>query len=677
MAAVHLGKLVLRWCDACNVPIIVSDACGTCGGPAHDVRVTPPGDVRPAFDFDLKLIRGVIDSQFGSGCGDALLPKGKIVILNRAPDLDKMDEVILDGAVAGTLRYDLINGYSFLPRVSAAKVMSGAISKNYVIIDDGAIPSMSKGASALGPGVVKADPGIKRGDEVVALTKNRCVIAVGSARMAGAAMNRQEHGQAVKSRWYENVVCEGVCEKPQEIQAVNQESGVGLHNKRPHKQKEIVPKTWGDVIAANTERLKRNEESAKTFILNTIEREKKPVAVSFSGGKDSLATLLLVLDAGVKPSVMFVDTGIEFEETIEYVKRMMGKLGVDVITDSAGDVFFRAVEYFGPPGRDFRWCCKTCKLAPVGRMVKKHFPGGVLSFIGQRAYESEQRAQKSQRWVNEWVPGQIGASPIQKWTALEVWLYIFGKKTEFNVWYEKGLERIGCWTCPASSMGDIILMEKEYPNYKKWNDFLRKYAKEQGYSESWLRYGLWRWRNPPRPVIDMCGAADAQLSACAASQSGRRRKGGKYTYSSSVEERSGGTVLEGRFEYPIDIDYLASTFLILGKTEMKDGALHIGPDIILRSDGSFRIWSKNQDAAVAKLKKAEGIIERSVNCLACGMCVNQCRQDAITIDMNSAAKAKNKCGRFKIDASRCIHCGGCLDNCPITSFGTVRIFSGE
>jgi phosphoadenosine phosphosulfate reductase len=76
MAIVRLGKMALRWCDVCNLPVLESKECGKCKGETREVRLTPPGDIRPAFDHDLKLIRKIIDSQFGEGCGEKIISDG-------------------------------------------------------------------------------------------------------------------------------------------------------------------------------------------------------------------------------------------------------------------------------------------------------------------------------------------------------------------------------------------------------------------------------------------------------------------------------------------------------------------------------------------------------------------------------------------------------------------------
>ena len=66
MGAVRLGKIALRWCFDCNVPVIESKACGTCGCDTVQVDITPPGDFRPAFDHDLELKLAQVEQQDGT-----------------------------------------------------------------------------------------------------------------------------------------------------------------------------------------------------------------------------------------------------------------------------------------------------------------------------------------------------------------------------------------------------------------------------------------------------------------------------------------------------------------------------------------------------------------------------------------------------------------------------------
>jgi phosphoadenosine phosphosulfate reductase len=216
--------------------------------------------------------------------------------------------------------------------------------------------------------------------------------------------------------------------------------------------------------------------------------------------------LLLALESGLKPPMIFVDTGIELPETIAHVHETAARYGLELVEERAPDSFWSGMGHFGPPAKDFRWCCKTCKLGPTSRIIRRRFPGGVLSLIGQRRYESEQRSKKGSVWMNPWVPGQDAASPIQEWTALHVWLYIFQQKAPYNPWYARGMPRIGCWVCPSADLADVEAMRRGFPGYERYLERLRAFAAENGYPGEWVTLALWRWKDaPPKEVLALAG----------------------------------------------------------------------------------------------------------------------------------------------------------------------------
>lgn len=470
MGAVRLGRISLRWCRSCNVPIVEEDSCAKCNAETEPVSVTPPGDYRPAFDFDIARIRRTISSQFGEKTGLTLIPEGRLVVLNKCPAVDGMDEVIVDGQILGSHMFEPDKGWKFICRLEGAHRISGVLEKSWTEIYDDAAPFIKEGKSTMAVGVLDADKDIKIGDEIIVISEDRTPISTGRARMSGQEMIESSRGPAVKTRWYKDV----------EIR-----SGEG-------KQ------TWQDAVEANARVLEKRVKKAEDYVHRTIKRfDDLDVAVSFSGGKDSLATLHLVLGAGVRPKLIFTDTGLEFPETIENVKRTAKKFSLELIIEDAGDAFWSAMEYFGPPAKDFRWCCKTCKLGPTSCLIREHFPNGVLSFIGQRQYESAQRFEKGNIWRNPWVPGQVGASPIQHWPSLLVWLYIFREKAEYNPLYEKGMERIGCRLCPSADMAEFENIDDE-----TWRKALTDFAERHDLPEEWVSLGLWRWKVLPKGVAD-------------------------------------------------------------------------------------------------------------------------------------------------------------------------------
>ncbi len=584
MSIVRLGKIHLHWCRKCNVPIVEKGVCGSCGEEARKVEVTPPGDVRPAFEKDIEHIKETIDGQWGVGYSEEIISKDKTVVLNSTPYLDKMDEVIVDGEVLGTFRYNPNkraegkDPYEFLLRP-----WEGLPSpkKGFVVIDKGAVEPILSGGSVLNPGIIDADPDIRKGDEVIVFGPDEEIICSGSAMISGKEMINSSSGIGVKNRW--------------------------RRSDHTPKEKEA---DWTDAVKANKPLIEKRVEKAISFIEEQLQKHEKPAAVAYSGGKDSLATLHLLLEAGKKPDLIFVDTGIELPETVENVEHVAEKYDLRLLMKKAKSGYWDNVEYFGPSARDYRWCCKTCKLGPTALLIKEHYEKGVLSFIGQRKYESSQRKSQGSTWNNPWVPGQDAASPIQDWTALHVWLYLFKKDADWNPWYEKGFERIGCWVCPASDIAALDRLKKEYDDFEKFEKVLERYADKKGLSQKWIELGLWRWLDPPKHIEEIYEDVE---------------KAEKASKEDSIESRS----IEDFIQHERTRNLLNALYDVEGEC----------------------VEEESENEELIRIHK------KALHCVECGVCVGRCEKEAIYFENG-----------IKIDPERCIHCGRCLGECPVVRY---------
>ena len=633
MAAVRLGKNHLRWCYSCNIPILEKHTCSKCGSQTKEIEVTPPGDVRPAFDHDISLIKELADKQFGKGSGDRLIPNGHMVLMNKAPSLDRMDEVIVDGAIVASIRYDMGKGWVLLNRMQGALRIGKEATKGYVVCDMSAVPFIRESKNLMAPGVTDAHKDVNVGDEVIIVDEERNVIATGLARMSASEMIKEERGLAVKTKW------------------VKFEEPIISEKKAD----------WDEVIEANENVIKKRRDESIGFINNTMEKYNVPAVVSFSGGKDSLATLLLTLDAGKKLPILFIDTGLEFNETVEHVHDVVKKHGLELIEERAPtDAFFGNLVHFGPPAKDFRWCCKTNKLGPTVNAILNNFPDGVLSFIGQRKYESEARKAKSRIWNNPWTPGQTGASPIQDWNSLHVWMYIFYKKEKFNVWYTRGLDRIGCFLCPASDLSEFDVVSKN-DRYGQWDSYLSDFKKQRGLSDEWKTYALWRWKKPPQSIREEVMKVTGKDTSELTKQKIKQENGPLFLkmqdgYSPCVI----GYSVEGALSRPVNIERLSKMVRVLGKYIEKDteGQWVTVDNISVFGEGSI-ISKANVEADARKnMEKMFEIIVRSEQCVGCSLCVARCEQGALKLENGVAV----------LDEDECIGCQDCLGPCPAVNF---------
>lgn len=84
------------------------------------------------------------------------------------------------------------------PTVRGALEMG--LQKRVVTVDKGAIRFVSNGADIMAPGVVAADPDIKKGDFVIIVEEtHQKPLAIGKALMEGSEMVEATSGKAIKS----------------------------------------------------------------------------------------------------------------------------------------------------------------------------------------------------------------------------------------------------------------------------------------------------------------------------------------------------------------------------------------------------------------------------------------------------------------------------------------------
>ena len=454
-----LGKIQLCWCDHCHVPVLARQC--RCGEETRKVPVTPPGDARPAFPADLERINRIYEEHFGA----RLIPEGQLALLNKVPDHDRMEEIVAGGGIAGIIRYfPHQQRWEPVPRPEACNLFTPK--KRYVIVEDDAIPFIrDKNMSVLAPGLVYIDDAVRGGDEVFILGRDGSCIGVGRAKVDAADAREMKKGPIVRTR--RNVTSK------------------------------IVPgnSSWDNAVTANAGALADAESSSIRFVQQVAAQNPHLVTnVSYSGGKDSLATLLVVLKSIGSVPMLFADTGMEFPETYENIENVSRHYGLEVIRTHGKTKFRETFEREGPPAVNARWCCRVCKLTPVADLIRERW-GECLSFIGQRRYESAARARSRRVWRNPNVRSQLSAAPIQDWTALHVWLYLMQEGAPYNILYEHHLDRIGCFMCPSSDMALIHMIESEYPAlWAGWRSQLESWQQHQGFSPEWIGEGRWRIR---------------------------------------------------------------------------------------------------------------------------------------------------------------------------------------
>lgn len=227
----------------------------------------------------------------------------------------------------------------------------------------------------------------------------------------------------------------------------------------------------------------------KEEIFHIYNQDDRPWVVAYSGGKDSTATLQLVLEAIAenpqKPiHVLYADTKVEPPPVIENASKLLRKVSAwgkkrgfpihgKILYPKEKDNFFVLMLGKGylPPTRWFRWCTERLKVRPMKSYIHSLIEeqGACVVVMGMRLKESSNRdSGLKKRGNSKWMPfeGLKGATmyaPILELTVEDVWSYLLdsnppwgldnnllrhlytGGNTSCSL-YCGGI-RFGCWVC--------------------------------------------------------------------------------------------------------------------------------------------------------------------------------------------------------------------------------------
>jgi phosphoadenosine phosphosulfate reductase len=229
--------------------------------------------------------------------------------------------------------------------------------------------------------------------------------------------------------------------------------------------------------------------------------------------------------------------------------------------------------------------------------------------------------------------------------------------------YFKGYERIGCWLCPANKMADFELLRESHPNLlRKWETYLTKYREEVGFPISWQQYGLWRWKTPSKALQQALSNAGIPLPTNILPTNEQVPLQVYYTIGISPC-LNGGLVLEGRFSGLGNLDKFVNNSAVLGDVKYSDelNALRIQMthpprvNVNLFAGGSFTVRGPTSKEVTEGTRLLIQTTQRIVQCTGCGICVQQCPQNAISLQND----------QFTVDLLTCTHCQQCISYCPL------------
>lgn len=213
--------------------------------------------------------------------------------------------------------------------------------------------------------------------------------------------------------------------------------------------------------------------------------------VSFSGGKDSTAMLLKMIEEKIPVDcVLFCDTGLEFPAMYEHIDKVGRETGIHITRvkseKSFEHIMFEkqinrkpdskiAIQYgrdrkgYGWPGPRMRWCTKNLKDEPRARFFNAFKDSyEIREYVGIAADEQYRLERKCNQKANH-------VHPLVEWgmTEADCLDYCYQKGYDWGGLYEY-FKRVSCWCCPLQSLEELRNLRGHFPELwkqlREWDD---------------------------------------------------------------------------------------------------------------------------------------------------------------------------------------------------------------
>lgn len=215
------------------------------------------------------------------------------------------------------------------------------------------------------------------------------------------------------------------------------------------------------------------------YIINEARAQFKNVGVLWSGGKDSTTTLHIIKNMyGQVPfDVLYIDTGFDFPETQEFIKRVADEWNIrlKVVRNSEAKATYR---------QSRETCCYERKTLALRKAIESGNYDAIIVSIrrDEHGIRNKERFFSPRKQDFTWDysdqplelagwgiffrdfegAGHIRVHPLLEWSLIDVWEYVRDNGLPVNPLYFKGYTSIGCYPCtvavasPASDLDEII-----------------------------------------------------------------------------------------------------------------------------------------------------------------------------------------------------------------------------
>ena len=256
------------------------------------------------------------------------------------------------------------------------------------------------------------------------------------------------------------------------------------------------------------------QKNEKQWVDGGITPEQAANVVSLSGGKDSTAMLLMLLERGEPiADIVFFDTGWEFPQMYEHldwlenntgrkITRLRPRLPVGVVTDktpldwmfSEFPVVKRGTDQPHMIGRGWpasmrRWCTGRKQESLRAHLLALTHRSGFALPLKQCIGFAADEVQRLDGPTKKDGTYYVQRYPLMEWGVTEADALAYCQKRGYH-WrgLYKHFSRVSCFCCPLQSLDDLRILRGVYPELwhrmRKMDDWLSENAKGRRFNHA-------------------------------------------------------------------------------------------------------------------------------------------------------------------------------------------------
>jgi sulfate adenylyltransferase subunit 2 len=260
-------------------------------------------------------------------------------------------------------------------------------------------------------------------------------------------------------------------------------------------------------------------EAESIFIFREVAAEMRRPCLLFSGGKDSTVMLALArkafAPAPIPFPIMHVDTGLNFQEVLDYRDQWVAELGLKLIVASVPEAIERGLVHEEPNGSRNRI------QTPVLLEAVEHHGFDAL-FGGARRDEEKARAKERvfsfRDEFGQWDPKNqrpelwgiyngrvrhgesIRVFPLSNWTELDIWTYIASENVGIAPLYFAAEREV-------VARGDMLYMVNEFTPLRDGETGERKMVRYRTIGDANLTAAVESTADTLEKIVDEVAAA--------------------------------------------------------------------------------------------------------------------------------------------------------------------------